>query len=95
MLLNDTDDIILKKHLFQDTRSSEAKTKEVTESLCHISESTTWKGFFSALSENGNQQVADKIREDIAATAMAEQIEEGSKYTSPQDLLRTNCNNIT
>ena len=67
---------------FQDTRSSEDKVKEIIDSLCHISESTTWKGFFSTLSDCGNQQVADKVRGDIAATAMAEQIEEGSTCKS-------------
>ena len=67
---------------FQDTRSSEDRVKEIIESLCHISESKTWKGFFSTLSECGNQQVADKVRGDIAATAMAEQIEEGSTCCS-------------
>ena len=69
----------------QETRSPEQKTKEVVESLCRISESATWKTLFSTLTEHGNQQVADKVRGDIASIAMAEQIEEGSEWsTSPR-----------
>ncbi len=63
----------------QETRSISDKVQEVVAALGAIQESSTWKQFFADLSDNSNQDLADKIRGDIASIAMAEQIQEGSE----------------